>query len=46
MESYKHINWDEYICQVIAEKIQQKQKMNLARAVIIKKKFEKSFRSL
>ena len=41
MESYKYINWDEYIGQVIAEKIQHKQKMNLARAVLINEKIRK-----
>ena len=41
MKSYKHINWDEYIGQVIAEKIQHKQKMNLARSVLINEKIRK-----
>lgn len=41
MESYKHINWDEFICQLIAEKIQYRQKKNLARAVLINEKIRK-----
>lgn len=41
MESYKHINWDEFIGQVIAEKIQHRQKKNLARAVLINETIRK-----
>ena len=41
MESYKHINWNEFIGQVITEKIHHNQKMNLARAVLINEKIRK-----
>ena len=41
MESYKHINWSEIIHQVIAKTLQNEQKKNMARAVLINEKIRK-----
>ncbi len=41
MESYKHINWSEIVRQAIAKKIQNEQKKNVARAVLINEKIRK-----
>ncbi|QEE16156.1 hypothetical protein DSAG12_01985 [Promethearchaeum syntrophicum] len=41
MESHKHINWSEIIRQAIAKKLQNEQKKNIARAVLINEKIRK-----
>ncbi|MCF2139243.1 MAG: hypothetical protein K9W44_04235 [Candidatus Lokiarchaeota archaeon] len=41
MESYKHINWSEVVRQAITKKIQNEQKKNMARAVLINEKVRK-----
>ena len=41
MESHKHINWSEIIRQAISKKLQNEQKRNVARAVLINEKIRK-----
>ena len=41
MESHKHINWSEIIRQAISRTLQNEQKKNVARAVLINEKIRK-----
>ena len=41
MESNKHINWSEIVRQAIAKTLQDEQKRNVARAVLINEKVRK-----